>query len=1110
MFRRSRNAAPEAMPPVETETPAGAQQDFAPDAVRTLRQNAAGLLHDMYQTVVPLEALPVFASRAKGSVLVRIADDNDPEMAKNPYVSGLRRDFDELYKRGAFTGSLQAGLPVSEARVLALNDIDRVAHREALLERLKHELRKPEKDFNEKIFIEAVRHLPEHKKLPPSEAAKKAEALAGNFANSVIVGERAKMRGYDEVSRFVGLPQALDARMVTLLSRCLAQLASNPKKPVSPDPIDVTHLMQTTLAISQEIVAHNRQNPHNQKGFESVSATVNHLVAAAERMLNAPSFPANYRHSAAQVLQACGRTYVEPQKDGSRRSDSPAQTPESAPKKSPIVDVRMPGAEKKQPKITDPTYIPGQESGGRVTTVDVGEWLRTHKGPVRTAATAAVAGAIIVTNASGAAAMPSSPRPVAESSRTTAQPADVQAGFGGIIVVSTGLGGSVSGAQAAPAAPPAASEVRFSTAAPRVFSSGEALGAVAVGPTLDGQAPSQPEVGSGQSIVTPKKVTLPPAQETILKDAVKHAEVLTKSTLELADSLLRGFQGVTGATLKDPNRVTNMFLGVADTVSKKDGDFTTTAKNYIAHAVVASQLPDVFDNSQTKEVYNILLSSLPEGIAPADKKYILQFVEDGMEKFLKTEQFSAGKNLYSEEQLQKLAKLVALSDVHNLNAQELADIIAQAKAAEAAQQPVAPVPVQTETPNAPEQPAPGEQKPVSPGAEKPIDPEAQLAALKNALAEFKVPQEYIDLFIASANKYGIPVSITVSDAQAESNFKKDAVGPMTKSGEAKGIAQFIDATWGQIVKDLNFPSDASPFDVKYAIPAQAYYLSQQFKNAQSALAAGKVQGDPYELMLAGYNAGFGNVLKYKGIPPFEETQKYVRKIMANKAKIEAMVAGQAVVQPKAEKPAAPEGAEGEWHGTIVPVYENGKVVGMKKGSETVPDKWKGHTYLNQHDERWAESAYQRPDQSGRTITSSGCGPTSQAMVYSNLLGRFISPVEVGELNVKKGFRADEGTSHGAFAAIAEHFGLKAKNINPDSLEEIKKVTDAGGYVITNGTDTDPATPGTKGGHIFVIRGVTAEGKILVLDPNSFAKTMVAYDPQSDIFDANSVAVAIFK
>lgn len=1096
MFRRSRNAAPEAMPPVETETPAGSQQDFAPDAVRTLRQNAAGLLHDMYQIVVPLEALPAFASRPTGSVLGRIADDNDPEMAKNPYVSGLRRDFDELYKRGAFTGSLQAGLPVSEARVLALNDIDRAVHRDALLKSLEHELCKPEKDFNEKIFTEAVLHLPEHKKLPPDAAAEKAEALAGNFANSVIVGEQAKMRGYAKVSRFVGLPKAPDARMVTLLSRCLTQLASDTNKPVCADPKDIADLMQTTLAISQEIVAHNRQNPHNQKGFESVSATVNHLVAAAERMLNAPSFPANYRHSAAQVLQACGRTYVEPQKDGSRRSDSPAQTPESASKKSPIVDVRMPGARQKQPKITDPTYIPGQESGGRVTTVDVGEWLRTHKGPVRTAATAAVAGAIIVTNASGAAAMPSSPRPVAESSRTTAQPADAQAGFGGIIVVSTGLGGSVSGAQAAPAAPPAASEVRFSTAAPRVFSSGEALGAVAVGPTLDGQAPSQPEVGSGQSIVTPKKVTLPPAQETILKDAVKHAEVLTKSTLELADSLLRGFQGVTGATLKDPNRVTNMFLGVADTVSKKDGDFTTTAKNYIAHAVVASQLPDVFDNSQTKEVYNILLSSLPEGIAPADKKYILQFVEDGMEKFLKTEQFSAGKNLYSEEQLQKLAKLVALSDVHNLNAQELADIIAQAKAAEAAQQPAAPAPA----PKAPTSPAPTETAPSPVGSIQKALESMQNGEDKYLGTQARLVKKLLDRGL----EYNIAIGFVANMRDENSSFnpaqlqggKGPAAGLIQWEGPrlerlkefatSRGVAwdtediqlDFImeeikdgGQNWGKF-KDAPTPEDAASGILRW------------YERAADKMPGGKNDTD---------RRGFAAQLH---------------------TAIQNEVAGAAtkpnIAQPKAEKPAAPEGAEGEWHGTIVPVYENGKVVGMKKGRETVPDKWKGHTYLNQHDERWAESAYQRTDQSGRTITSSGCGPTSQAMVYSNLLGRFISPVEVGELNVKNGFRAEGGTSHGAFAAIAEHFGLKAKNINPDSLEEIKKVTEAGGYVITNGTDTDPETPGTKGGHIFVIRGVTAEGKILVLDPNSFAKTMVAYDPQSDIFDANSVAVAIFK
>ena len=65
-----------------------------------------------------------------------------------------------------------------------------------------------------------------------------------------------------------------------------------------------------------------------------------------------------------------------------------------------------------------------------------------------------------------------------------------------------------------------------------------------------------------------------------------------------------------------------------------------------------------------------------------------------------------------------------------------------------------------------------------------------------------------------------------------------------------------------------------PTDEKANVEAGTKYLKWLLK---------RFDGD-VSLALAGYNAGEGSVDKYQGIPPFSETQNYVKKIVANYGK----------------------------------------------------------------------------------------------------------------------------------------------------------------------------------------------------------------------------------
>jgi murein DD-endopeptidase MepM/ murein hydrolase activator NlpD len=118
------------------------------------------------------------------------------------------------------------------------------------------------------------------------------------------------------------------------------------------------------------------------------------------------------------------------------------------------------------------------------------------------------------------------------------------------------------------------------------------------------------------------------------------------------------------------------------------------------------------------------------------------------------------------------------------------------------------------------------------------------------------PQEWSPVVEQSAASEGVPPEILSALLQQESQYDPNAVSP----AGAQGIAQFMPETAAGMGID--------PLDPNQAIPAAARYLKQQYDTFGS-----------WELALAAYNAGPGNVQKYGGIPPFPETQHYVETIM---------------------------------------------------------------------------------------------------------------------------------------------------------------------------------------------------------------------------------------
>lgn len=123
---------------------------------------------------------------------------------------------------------------------------------------------------------------------------------------------------------------------------------------------------------------------------------------------------------------------------------------------------------------------------------------------------------------------------------------------------------------------------------------------------------------------------------------------------------------------------------------------------------------------------------------------------------------------------------------------------------------------------------------------------------------------YDGIIAEAANTFGVDKGLVKAVIHTESGFN-----PNARSGPgARGLMQLMPATARRF-------SVSDSYDPKQNIKGGTQYLGFLLNRFHNNL----------ELALAAYNAGEGNVDKYKGIPPFAETQDYVQRVIGRYNKL---------------------------------------------------------------------------------------------------------------------------------------------------------------------------------------------------------------------------------
>ena len=122
--------------------------------------------------------------------------------------------------------------------------------------------------------------------------------------------------------------------------------------------------------------------------------------------------------------------------------------------------------------------------------------------------------------------------------------------------------------------------------------------------------------------------------------------------------------------------------------------------------------------------------------------------------------------------------------------------------------------------------------------------------------------EDVHALIASASKkHGVPTALVKSIVATESNSRSEAIS----SRGSIGLMQLLPSTARQYGADARVPEQNIDAGTRYL-----RFLIERYRHSNS----------PLKNVIAAYNAGYGAVDRYHGVPPFRETQGYVNRVLA--------------------------------------------------------------------------------------------------------------------------------------------------------------------------------------------------------------------------------------